>query len=84
MEIYHTWRDYLASEQDAYLDEENCADCDVQTRMGEYRIYGQSNIGAYEVCHDGETVGIYVSHCLSADDQWAELLAALNEGGVCA
>lgn len=75
MEIFKTWKAYYASEQEAYLDEENRADCDVQTTVNGYTIDGQSNIGAYAVStDDGQLVGIYVSGLTSKEDQFEDLI----------
>ena len=79
MTKYKTWKEYLASEQDAYLDEENRADCDVQYRVGGFIIDGQSNIGAYAVTTtDGQLIGIYVSSLYSKSAQITEVYVALG------
>jgi hypothetical protein len=81
---YKTWAEYYASEQEYYIDEENCADYDVLTTHNYYEIHGQSNCGAYiittiddrgEYC---DLVGIWVSDYISEEHQLEEIIAELE------
>lgn len=67
MKIYNTWNEYYESEQDFYLDELNCADCDVHFVIGKYEILGKSHINSYEIlesAQDGQTICIIVEEDL--------------------
>ena len=58
MTKYNTWDEYLTSEQDVYLDEYNCADCNIQFECNGFKVYGQTLLKAYEICTDCNTVCI--------------------------
>lgn len=78
MKIYRDWKDYYDSEQEAYLDIENCADDDVREEFTHYIIRGNTRYGAYEVYNDSGTQGIYVSTALDAEEQLREVYEALG------
>ena len=73
MKRYENWDDYLASEQDAYLDSENAADCDVQFEADGIWIYGKTDIHSYEICTDCETI------CILTDADESDLQDALDQ-----
>lgn len=75
MKKYTEWNEYLASEQDAYLDPENCADCDVQFECGGFKVYGQSLLNAYEICTDCSTI------CILTEADMSDVSDALLEHG---
>ena len=76
IKLYKNWKDYYESKQEYYLDDENVADCDVQMKIGNYKLYGKSDIGAYELCGDCETYGILTID--ASGNAAKDLLAALD------
>lgn len=76
MKIYNTWNEYYESEQDFYLDELNCADCDVHLVIGKYEILGKSHINSYEIlesAQDGQTI------CIIVEEDLDEIIRFLKE-----
>lgn len=58
MNVYTSWDTYYKSKQDAYLSEDNCGDCDVNTTYAGLKIYGQTNISAWEIAAETDTLAI--------------------------
>lgn len=66
MKIYNTWEEYYRSEQDAYLDEENGADEDVNVRIGDFWLSGSTAITSYSAGYMGDR-GTIFTDCTAAD-----------------
>lgn len=69
MKIYKTWEEYHNSEQDAYLDEENVADCDIDNvQYAGLFIYGQTNIEAWHI-YEAADFGYPLAILADADEE---------------
>ena len=73
MKRYANWDEYLKSEQDAYLDPENVADCDVQFEDDGIWVYGKTDIFSYEICNDCETI------CILTDADASDVQDAIKQ-----
>lgn len=79
MTIYTTWESYLASQQDAYLDSENLADCTDVIYLNEKQccIFGSTRLWAFAAESNGNVI---IATGCSSVESFLDYLTYRDEG----